>query len=87
MARGSMSVVIAVENFCVCMESRRRTAKTVGQRIMAVFAGTTDKKADARRATDQAFAAMEMNGTSARSVGHYNIYHHNSDKSHLKHIY
>jgi hypothetical protein len=64
-----MSAGNAVDIFCVSMESRRRTAQTVGHPIMAVFASTTGKEADAKSAKEQAFVSMETNGTSASFVG------------------
>ena len=63
-----MSVLGAVENFCVNMESRKRTAKTVGQPNMKAFAFTKDKEVAASFAAAQAFVNMEMNGTGARIV-------------------
>jgi hypothetical protein len=88
MARGSMSAGNAVDIFCVSMESRRRTAQTVGHPIMAVFASTTGKEADAKSAKEQAFVSMETNGTSASFVGQKKKNHnYNGDKSYLKHIY
>ena len=84
--RGSMSVVYAVDTFCASISSRRRTANFVGQLIMAVFANTIDKEAAASCAKEQAFVAMELNGTSARLVGNHNHYTHNGDKSYLHHF-
>jgi hypothetical protein len=53
---------------------------------MAVFANTIDKEAAASCAKEQAFVAMELNGTSASFVGNHNHYTHNGDKSHLHHF-
>ena len=69
MARGSMSVLAVVENFCVNTESRKRTATTVGQPSVKAFAFTKDKEVAASFAAAQAFVNMEMNGTGARIVG------------------
>jgi hypothetical protein len=72
MARGIMSVLNAVENFCVNTESRKRIAKNAGQPNVKAFANTTGKKVAARFVAAQAFVLMDTNGTGASSVGKAN---------------